>query len=154
MMNPTLAHLIDRFAGLEDVVIGDAMLDVYLEGAAGRLCREAPVPIVSLNERRDAPGGAANTAVNVRSLGARVSFLSVIGGDAEGALLRRSLEGLGVPTAHLLMEPARRTRANHRVVADGQVLVRFDQGSTGPAEASVEDLLLDRLASLLPGCDA
>ena len=153
-MNPTLAHLIDRFAGLEVVVIGDAMLDVYLEGAAGRLCREAPVPIVSLNGRRDAPGGAANTAVNVRSLGARVSFLSVIGGDAEGALLRRSLEGLGVPTAHLLTEPARRTRANHRVVADGQVLVRFDQGSAGPAEASVEDLLLDRLASLLPGCDA
>ena len=68
----------------------------------------------------------------MRSLGARVSFLSVIGGDAEGALLRRSLEGLGVPTAHLLTEPARRTRANHRVVADGQVLVRFDRGARVP----------------------
>src|SRR4051794_28542654 len=115
-MNASLSVLIDRFAGLEVVVLGEAMLDVYLEGSAERLCREAPVPIVALNDRRDAPGGAANTAVNVRSLGAQVSFLSVIGGDSEGALLRRSLERHGVSTAHLLAEPSRRTIANHRVV--------------------------------------
>src|SRR3954454_4517679 len=101
-MSPHLARYIDAFAGLRVLVIGEAMLDSYLEGTTGRLCREAPVPIVALTGRRDAPGGAANTAANARALGARVSFLSVAGEDPEGALLRRALDDRGVYTDGLL----------------------------------------------------
>src|SRR5947209_20483764 len=99
------------------------MLDTYLEGTTGRLCREAPVPIVALTGRRDAPGGAANAAVNARALGARVSFLSVIGDDPEGATLRNALEERGVATDLLLNDSTRRTLAKQRVVASSQLLV-------------------------------
>ena len=61
-MNTNLLQLLDAFAGLRVLVIGDVMLDSYLEGAAGGICREAPVPVVTLSNRTDAPGGAANTA--------------------------------------------------------------------------------------------
>src|SRR4051812_21156231 len=114
-MNVSLPQLVDAFAGLSVVVIGEAMLDSYLEGTTGRLCREAPVPIVDVAGRVDLPGGAANTAVNIRSLGARVSFLSVIGNDAEGQCLIRALRERGVDTESILVDPVRRTLAKHRV---------------------------------------
>jgi len=96
-MNTGLAKLLDTFVGLNVVVIGEAMLDCYLVGVADRLCSEAPVPIVTVTDSKQAPG-AANTAVNVHSLGAKVTFLSVIGDDWEGALLRQALDKLGVST--------------------------------------------------------
>ena len=68
----TLTALVDAFADLHVVVIGEAMLDRYVLGTSGRLCQEAPVPVVAWRAARDAAGGAANTAVNVRQLGAHV----------------------------------------------------------------------------------
>lgn len=153
-MSHALIDLIERFRGLDVLVIGEAMLDSYLEGTTDRLCREAPVPIVALDGRRDAAGGAANTAVNAAALGARVHFLSAVGDDAEGALLRRVLESEGVLTEDLLVEPGRRTLAKTRVVAASQLLVRFDQGNTGPVAAATERALLRRLSALFPKCDA
>ena len=152
-MNNNLPHILDRFADLRVVVIGDAMLDSYLHGQSTRLCREAPVPIVDVETRDDAPGGAANTAVNVACLGAGTTFLSVIGDDAEGHGLRRALEQHGVDTAHLLVDRTRRTLAKTRVQASAQMVVRYDQGSTDEVDAATERELIERLVELAPDCD-
>jgi D-beta-D-heptose 7-phosphate kinase/D-beta-D-heptose 1-phosphate adenosyltransferase len=150
----TIPQIIETFDTLDVLVIGDAMLDSYLAGAAGELCREAPVPIVKVSERVDMPGGAANTAVNVRSLGSRATLLSVIGDDAEGRLLQRSLADRGVATEHVLIRPGRQTLAKQRVLAAEQLLVRFDQGSTSAVDPATEQALIERLAGLFPRCDA
>jgi D-beta-D-heptose 7-phosphate kinase/D-beta-D-heptose 1-phosphate adenosyltransferase len=149
-----LAPLIDAFAGLRVLVVGDAMLDAYLQGTSGRLCREAPVPIVAIEARTDVPGGAANAAVNARALGARVTLLSVIGDDAEGAALRAALVADGVETTHLLADPARRTLAKHRVFAGAQMLVRFDAGTTSRVDRAHEMRVVDALGALVPAHDA
>jgi D-beta-D-heptose 7-phosphate kinase / D-beta-D-heptose 1-phosphate adenosyltransferase len=149
-MIATLDRLIERFAGLRLLVIGEAMLDCYLYGATDRLCREAPVPIVDVGRRVEVPGGAANTAVNACALGAMVTLLSVIGGDAEGATLRRTLAGHGVEGTALLEDSSRHTLAKQRLVAGGHMLVRFDQGSTGPLAPVSERALGARLRELLP----
>src|SRR5262249_41391688 len=62
-MNTDFGQLIDGFAGLHVLVIGDAMLDTYLQGSTDRLCPEAPVPVVAVSARRDVPGGAASKQV-------------------------------------------------------------------------------------------
>lgn len=153
-MQTTLSRLIDAFTGLNVVVIGDAMLDSYLEGSTARLCQEAPVPVVTLSNRKNSPGGAANTAVNLRSLGGQVTFLSVVGNDLEGKLLREALEERGVSTERILTQTQRQTLAKHRVIASGQMLVRFDQGSTHSIDAETEQALIDSLTLLYPSCDA
>ncbi|HEX9372922.1 MAG TPA: PfkB family carbohydrate kinase, partial [Roseiflexaceae bacterium] len=153
-MSTNLSTVIDSFTGLDVLVIGDAMLDSYMEGTAGGLCREAPVPVVTLSCRVDVPGGAANTAANVRALGGRVRLLAAVGDDPEAAMLRRALASRGVAADHLLVRPARQTLAKHRVVAASQVLVRFDQGSRAPIDGSAERALIERLAELFPACDA
>jgi D-beta-D-heptose 7-phosphate kinase / D-beta-D-heptose 1-phosphate adenosyltransferase len=144
---------IEAFAGLRVLVIGDAMLDSYLEGTTERLCQEAPVPVVSVRERRDAPGGAANTALNVRALGAEVMLLGAIGDDAEGHALAHALSQEGVEN---LLGPCvgRKTLAKTRVLALAQVLVRFDRGDTAALAETDEERLMHRLRAVYPECDA
>jgi D-beta-D-heptose 7-phosphate kinase / D-beta-D-heptose 1-phosphate adenosyltransferase len=148
-----LAHLVNNFSGVKAIVIGEAMLDTYLDGTTDRLCREAPVPVVAVSQREDVPGGAANTAVNVAKMGGQVAFLSVVGKDQEGALLRKVLKKHGVETRYVLQEPGRQTLAKNRVVAGSQMLVRFDQGSTELLGAEVEKIMIDNLTKLYPWCD-
>lgn len=146
--------LLARMAGLEALVVGDAMLDTYHRGTTERLCPEAPVPVVAVNERADAPGGAANTAVNARALGASVTLLAAIGDDGEGRALRRVLADAGVPSPGVLVEPGRRTLAKQRVMAGSQMIVRLDQGSTGRVAPPVEAEIARRLDALFPRSDA
>ena len=153
-MNPTPSDLVRRFDRLRVLVLGDAILDSYLDGQSHRLCREAPVPIVTIANRTDVPGGGANTAANLSCLKATVHFLSVVGDDAEARLLRRALQAGGVATDGLISAPARQTLAKSRVVASVQLLVRFDQGTGDPIDAETERALLDRLTGLFARVDA
>ncbi len=145
---------IDSFAKRKVLVVGDAMLDSYLRGTSSRLNREAPVPIVDIRERVYVPGGAANTAVNLRSLGAQVEFLSVVGDDDEGRQLIRSLGERGVSTEHLLLQEGRGTLSKQRIMAGLQMIVRFDQGSTSAVDGESEQRLIAHLVRLHVQCDA
>jgi D-beta-D-heptose 7-phosphate kinase/D-beta-D-heptose 1-phosphate adenosyltransferase len=149
-----LAKLLDQIANLKVIVIGEAMLDCYLEGFSDRLCPEAPVPVVNLTNRLYVPGGAANTAVNVRSLGGQVQFFSVVGDDWEGARLRQALEERGVSTKYILTDPSRQTLAKQRVTAASQLLVRFDSGSTDAIDSQTEQALINQLEVIFSECDA
>jgi D-beta-D-heptose 7-phosphate kinase / D-beta-D-heptose 1-phosphate adenosyltransferase len=153
-MSPSADTIVERFADLRVLVIGEAMLDAYLLGATERLCREAPVPVVDVDERVTAPGGAANTAANARALGAKVTLLSVIGADAEGEALQDLLEHLDIPTGSLTIDRSRRTLAKQRLVAGGHLLVRFDQGSTDALGHHAERALAARLSKLAESHDA
>ena len=153
-MSNNLTELVDRFAGRDVLVLGEAMLDIYLSGTSARLCREAPVPIVTVDGRRDAPGGAANTAVNAHAFGARVRFLSAVGADPEGVRLRGLLQERGIETGELREDPTRRTLVKTRVSMASQLLLRFDQGTTGPVDPALEHALIDRLVELFPWSDA
>src|ERR1051326_3821474 len=152
--NSTLLNIIENFANQKILVVGEAMLDSYLEGDAQRLCREAPVPVVAIKERTYVPGGAANTAVNLHTLGAQVKFLSVVGDDAEGHELLHALEEHGVSTEYIIVVPQRETLSKQRILATAQILVRFDQGSTEPLNQVTEDELIDRFERLYSECDA
>lgn len=153
-MTANFSHLIDAWTGQTVLVIGDVMLDCYLRGTSQRLCQEAPVPVVQVTSRQDMPGGAANVAANVHSLGGRVALLSVLGDDGEGDRLRHLLAERGIATEDLLTDPERGTLAKQRVAAGSHLLVRFDQGSTEAVSAATEQRLIDRLAEQFDRCAA
>ncbi|MFL5642714.1 MAG: bifunctional heptose 7-phosphate kinase/heptose 1-phosphate adenyltransferase, partial [Chloroflexota bacterium] len=153
-MSRALLEAIDSMAGRRVLVVGEAMLDSYLIGSSTRLSREAPVPVVAVDDRIDAAGGAANSAANLRALGARVEFLSVIGTDDEADRLRAALRQARVPDHDVLSAPDRRTLAKQRVLAGDQMLVRFDSGTTGPLPAAIEDEFISRLRDAIRDVDA
>jgi D-beta-D-heptose 7-phosphate kinase/D-beta-D-heptose 1-phosphate adenosyltransferase len=152
--NSELIKTIEGFTGRKVLVLGDAMVDSYMQGTSERLCQEAPVPIVDICETVYVPGGAANTAVNLRSLGAQVTLLSVIGDDDAGARLLKSLTERQVQTEHILCVPSRKTLAKQRVLAASQLIVRLDQGTTSIPEPGVEIQLIERLKILFKECEA
>src|SRR5437667_12608309 len=86
-----LGGLFGKMAARRIVVVGDAMLDLYLEGDAERISPEAPVPVVTVRARRTALGGAANVAANVAAIGAECRLVAVIGDDARGDSFRAEL---------------------------------------------------------------
>jgi D-beta-D-heptose 7-phosphate kinase / D-beta-D-heptose 1-phosphate adenosyltransferase len=149
-----LAQLLQEFRGKRITVIGEAILDSYLHGRADRLCREAPVPIVALDDRIDAPGGAANTAVNVARLGGDVRLLSAVGRDGEAERLRAGLRAVGVDDREVVDVAGRATLAKQRLYAGGQMVVRFDTGSTDPIGVATEERLIDRLEAVHAESDA
>ncbi|HZD01855.1 MAG TPA: PfkB family carbohydrate kinase [Actinomycetes bacterium] len=115
-MTQSLPLLVGRCGELSALVLGESILDVYLRGRTTRVSREAPVPVVDLDGRVDRPGGAANAAVNLAGLGARVELLSVLGDDPAGARLRELLLAAGVGIDHLVVQPGRRTLIKRRLV--------------------------------------
>ncbi len=153
-MTSIIPDLIDLFKSLKVLVIGEAMVDTYIDGAVRRVCKEAPCPVVDVAGMERAPGGAANTAVNIRSMGAEVAFLSVIGDDAEGENLRKLLNAADVDTAGLIVERGRSTLVKSRVSGGPQMLLRFDQGTTAPVGRSVESELIRRVSDLFAQVDS
>ena len=108
------------------VIVGDAMLDVYLRGDVDRISPEAPVPVVRVRDRKLALGGAANVAQNVAALGAGCDLVAVVGNDRAGATLRERLDA-GAMESRSLVTVSRPTTTKTRVMARSQQLVRFDE---------------------------
>ncbi len=118
------------------LVIGDVMLDGWWSGTIERFCREAPAPVVDVTTRDFAPGGAANTAMNLAALGARVSVAVIIGTDDAGVTLRRKLESAGIDVGRLHSHPDMVTTTKIRISSGGQVMLRIDDSAgTVPADA-------------------
>jgi len=145
-----LLSVLEQFSRSRILVIGEAMLDRYLHGAATRLCQETPVPVVTLSHAIDQPGGAANTAVNLQSLGADVTLLSVIGNDWEGTRLQQVLQ----PIRGIVKASDRTTLTKQRVMDGDRLLLRFDQGSTESLTTELENKLITELEAQWNDYDA
>jgi bifunctional ADP-heptose synthase (sugar kinase/adenylyltransferase) len=61
------------------LVVGDVMLDRYWHGEVSRISPEAPVPVVCIQREENRLGGAANVALNLRTLGSQVTVLGIVG---------------------------------------------------------------------------
>ena len=122
-----MATMVDRekLAASRVLVVGDAMLDRYWFGAVDRISPEAPVPVVRVNREEERLGGAANVALNVKTLSAQATLLTVVGNDEPARKLRQLLEREGVATL-LGEDPQLYTIVKLRVIGRSQQLIRID----------------------------
>lgn len=139
----------DRFSQLNIVIIGDVMIDRYLEGRVNRISPEAPVPVVHLQEEDNRLGGAANVALNIEAMGATPYLFSVIGADANGKLLGDLLPKNNISSKYLLAAPDRITTVKTRVIAQHQHLLRVDREDTSLITDEQIQQLLKQLRDLL-----
>jgi rfaE bifunctional protein kinase chain/domain len=115
----------EQLAKARVLVVGDAMLDRYWFGAVDRISPEAPVPVVRVNREEERLGGAANVALNVKTLGAQATLLTVVGDDEPARTLKKLLEREGV-AALLGSDPQLYTIVKLRVIGRAQQLLRID----------------------------
>jgi D-glycero-beta-D-manno-heptose-7-phosphate kinase len=131
--------------------VGDAMLDRYWHGAVERISPEAPVPVVKVTREEERIGAAANVAYNVSTLGAKASFLGVVGDDEPGQRLEQLMKDTGI-AAHLKRDPGLRTTVKLRVIGRQQQLLRMDFENEPDHE--VLALQTSSFSELLPQQDA
>ncbi|HSW11227.1 MAG TPA: bifunctional D-glycero-beta-D-manno-heptose-7-phosphate kinase/D-glycero-beta-D-manno-heptose 1-phosphate adenylyltransferase HldE [Solimonas sp.] len=113
------------FSRAHVLVAGDVMLDRYWVGPTSRISPEAPVPVVRIQKDETRPGGAANVALNIASLGGTARLVGVAGQDEAGRLLREELAAGGI-AADLLASDGRPTITKLRVLSRNQQLIRLD----------------------------
>lgn len=123
------------------LVVGDVMLDRYWFGEVSRISPEAPVPIVHVRRTEERPGGAANVARNIASLGGQATLLSVVGDDEPGRALADLLARENV-TTHFHKDASLPTTVKLRVIGRQQQLMRIDF-ETPPSREVLEDKLGD-----------
>lgn len=141
---------IPDFSATRVVVAGDVMLDRYLFGSTGRISPEAPVPVVHVHETDDRPGGAANVAVNLASLGVATRLVGVVGNDAAADSLASIMGEHGI-ACDFARADDRPTITKTRVQSRGQQLIRLDQEN---AAAMPGDAVTSALRSALEGAGA
>jgi D-glycero-beta-D-manno-heptose-7-phosphate kinase len=145
-----MSNLREKLQRARVLVVGDAMLDRYLFGDVERISPEAPVPVVRVTREEARLGGAANVALNVKSVGAHVTLITVVGSDEPAGKLRQLLQDKGVD-AILGKDPNLYTCVKLRVIGRAQQLVRVDFESQ-PDHEILADMLTD-YARVLPQHD-
>ena len=132
---------VPEFLKCRVLVVGDLMLDEYCRGHIERISPEAPVPILSVTGRDVALGGAANVVRNLRSLGAEVDVVGVIGEDETGEQIYNLLGEFGVDTSGVVKDAQRRSSRKVRFVSleHGQQVFRIDEESVQPVAGEVEE---------------
>lgn len=114
------------FAGARLLVVGDLMLDYWVWGTVSRISPEAPVPVVDIARHSYTPGGAANVVANLKTLGAKVDLLGVVGADDIGRRLRVMLERQDIGINGLIVSEDYPTIMKTRIIANSQQVVRAD----------------------------
>jgi rfaE bifunctional protein kinase chain/domain len=149
-----IANLLNKFAKLRIVVIGDIMLDHYIMGDATRISPEAPVPVVSVARDTYVPGGAANVANNFAGLGVPTTLIGSYTNDPESVLLNDVLTQRGIQLSHIGQKDGATTILKTRVVVQRQQLCRIDREAK-PAAYALDHILQEpKFLELIANADA
>ena len=135
---------IPDFSSASVLVAGDVMLDQYWLGGTKRISPEAPVPVVHVSHDEERPGGAANVAVNLASLGSAAQLIGLAGNAQAADTLERSLAAADVDVA-LMRDPTLPTITKLRVLSRGQQLIRLDREERAQSALSLTAMVAERL---------
>lgn len=141
--------LLQKFASFKVLVVGDVMLDTYLWGSVNRISPEAPVPVVMRTHTENRPGGAANVALNIHSLGAMPVMCSVIGDDENAKAFKVLIGKLGITDEGLIESSGRVTTCKTRIIAGHQQLLRIDQEDEHYLNKEVESVLWNKIQDII-----
>lgn len=139
-----MSSYLDLLPNTRVAVIGDLMLDSYLHGDVSRLSPEAPVPVMRAVSEKLVPGGAANVAANLATLGVQVALVGRTGRDEARHQLLACLDAYGgIDCTRVLATSDRRTTKKLRIVGAQQQIVRIDHEDLHPTDAVSEDACID-----------
>ena len=135
------------------LVVGDIILDAYVYGKVDRISQEAPVPIVLIDHKEFKPGGAANVALNLAGLGARVTLMGIVGQDGYHEHLRNSLCDQNKIDYKVIESGSRPTSVKTRIIADNRQLARLDNEVTDEISDKDESVFIDSIVKYIKNID-
>lgn len=149
MADTGISSILQQFEELKVLIVGDVMVDSYVWGKVSRVSPEAPVPVVIRTHTENRLGGAANVALNVKSLGAIPILCSVIGDDENSKIFRGLIRDMGMPEEGIITAVERVTTSKTRIIAGHQQLLRVDQEEDQYIHSTLENALWQRIQALV-----
>jgi rfaE bifunctional protein kinase chain/domain len=149
MQKKDILKLFKSFNEMNVMIIGDVMVDSYIWGKVERISPEAPVPVVSVLSRENRLGGAANVALNIKSLGANPVLCSVVGDDRKGTEFLHLMKTQKMETGGIVKSKGRLTTTKFRVIGNNIQMLRVDEETDQPLDKQESKALVDRIESLL-----
>ncbi|HHZ66444.1 MAG TPA: bifunctional heptose 7-phosphate kinase/heptose 1-phosphate adenyltransferase, partial [Alphaproteobacteria bacterium] len=149
-----LAQYVQKLSLAQILCVGDVMLDRFVYGSVKRVSPEAPIPLVRIEQETVMLGGAGNVVRNLVALGAKCTFVSVIGHDDGGTKLTDLIGELDNVEAYLLRESNRPSTIKTRYMAAGQQLLRADRETNAPLAESTEADVQRTALEAIDVCDA
>lgn len=148
-----LTSIFEAFNSKNILIIGDVMIDSYMWGKVNRISPEAPVPVVSITDRENRLGGAANVALNVRALGANAIMASVIGEDDRGKTFFELLAKRKLVAKGIVVNNERPTTVKHRIISHGQHLLRVDEETDEVLQGDLEKEFIKNTLNIIHNSD-
>lgn len=154
-----LINVVRRFSDQKIGIVGDAIADKFVHGSISRVSREAPVFILRHEQTETLPGGAANCAMNLVALGARVSLISVTGADEAGNELRAKLEAAGVNIDGVIVSQEFQTTTKVRILAghshsSKQQVIRIDYDGAPIMDGELRTAINNKLTETVAASNA
>lgn len=141
--------LLQSFQNTAILIVGDVMIDCYLRGKVSRISPEAPVPILDLQQRENRLGGAANVALNVKSLGATPILCSVVGNDSKKEMLKEEFLKQNLENHYFIEEEDRKTTIKYRVIGNQMQMLRIDEEDTKSISQESENKLIELIRGVI-----
>ena len=142
------------FEALKILVVGDLMLDHYVWGKVERISPEAPVPVLEASREEYRLGGAANVALNLKSLGASVDCVGICGKDFAGERLCAMLAEQGIGMGQIVTDSRRKTTLKTRMASGTQQIIRIDYEDSSDLDPDQEETVYQAVVAALEGVDA
>jgi len=138
-----ISKIFDKVKGKKIIIVGDAMIDSYTLGRIERESPEAPVPIINVEKEKIKLGGAANVALNIKSIGLEPVLCTIIGKDSEGQDFIRLCKKNNLNTNGVITDSSRKTTNKNRVIVDDKHIVRIDNENTHNIDKKLRDEFLE-----------
>ena len=135
------------------LIIGDIMLDRYLNGNISRISPEAPVPVLDKVIIKNKPGGAANVALNIKSLGSQPLLLGITGDDKNGNELLQLLDKNGIATENIIKTKHKPSTVKTRIMSGGQHILRIDEEDNTYIDHETEKKLINKFKDIIENND-
>lgn len=152
-MSDSLIELLERSRGIKVLVVGDLIYDEFVWGNVSKISPEAPVQVLDWQSSHTAPGGAANVAFNLATLGAEVTLVGVVGQDDQGLALKNTLRQMGVDTLGVIGDPSRPTTHKARFIAHAQQILRMDRERRQDLDRPLAELVGQAVREAIPHVD-
>jgi D-beta-D-heptose 7-phosphate kinase/D-beta-D-heptose 1-phosphate adenosyltransferase len=148
-----LLGLLGQFQGRKILVVGDLIVSRFVEVAARKLSREAPVPAGDYMGETYLPGGAANLTRELVSLGASVSLVGLVGSDEYGNWLKSEFTKYGVSHSGIVTDSTRPTSLRTWIMVNTFHSLRIDREDRRDVPLAMAKKLLAEAEPQVKECD-
>tara|TARA_B100000963_G_scaffold362020_1_gene402141 strand:- start:7944 stop:9443 length:1500 start_codon:yes stop_codon:yes gene_type:complete len=132
---------LDKFAKGKVLVLGDTIIDQYIDSEPLGISAEAPVIVVKEINKKNFVGGAAIVASHIKSLGSICNYISITGNDYPCEFLEKNLKNQKIEFS-LIKDNKRPTTLKKRYLVDNQKIFRVSKLENKFIEKETEDKII------------